>query len=139
MQTRPGNRGVSLLEALAATGLLSVALLGLGANAVSMTRGSKAADSVAAAHALAVQKLEELRSMPLGAAQLAPGLYYDSANPLKADGTSGGPYSRSWTVSLNDQPSFGVKTVTVTISWKDSKPRTTRMAAYVRCSTIPCT
>ena len=135
---RRAARGVSLIEALAATSFFSVALLGLAANTVGVTRGSKSADSVSAAAALAVQKLEQLRSMPLGAAQLIPGLYYDSGNPLKADGTSGGPYSRSWTVSPKDRPSFGIKTVTVTIAWKDSKAHTTQVAAYVRCSTVPC-
>ena len=132
------TRGLSLLEALAATGFLGVGLLGLTANSVNMTRSAKTADSVSAASALAVQKIEQLRSMPLGAAQLNPGQYYDSGNPLKADGTSGGIFSRSWTVSLRNQPGFGLKTVTVTVSWKDSKAHTTRVAAYVRCSTVPC-
>ena len=136
--TRRATRGLSLLEALAATGFLAIALFAFGSNSVSLTRNAKNADSVGAATALAQQKLEQLRSMPLGAAQLASGQYYDASNPLKADGTGGGVYSRSWTVSSNDTPSLGLKTVTVTIAWTDSRPRTTRVAAYVRCSTIPC-
>jgi hypothetical protein len=77
--------------------------------------------------------------MPLGAAQLASGQYYDSANPLKADGTAGGGYSRSWTVSQKDYPRWGLKTVTVTVSWSDARTHSTRVAAYIRCSAIPCT
>src|SRR6185295_9321193 len=125
---RRGQRGLSLLEALAATGLMGVALMGIAANTVNVTRTSKTSDNVAAANALAVQKLEQLRSMPLGAAQLASGQYYDSANPLKADGTAGGSYSRGWTVSQKDYPRCGLKTVTVTVSWSDSKSHTTRVA-----------
>jgi hypothetical protein len=118
--------------------LLSVALMGLAGNAVSLTRTAKGADSTSAATALALQKLEQLRSMPLGAAGLASGQYYDPANPMTADGQAGGLFSRSWQVSAKDTPGFGLKTVTVTVAWTDSKPRTTRVAAYVRCATIPC-
>src|SRR3954471_4338639 len=113
-------RGFSMLEALAATSFLGVALLGLTSSTVGMTRSAKTADSVAAANALAVQKLEQLRSMPLGAAQLATEQYYDYDHPLKSDGTGGGAFDRSWTVSLKDIPRFGLKTVTVTVAWKDS-------------------
>ena len=131
-------RGISLLEALAATGFVAVALLAFAGNSLSLTRGLKTADSVSAGTALGVQKLEQLRSTPLGAAGLATGLYYDPANPLKADGTGGGTFSRSWSVSAKDTPRFGLKTVTVTVAWTDSKPHSTAVAAYVRCSTIPC-
>src|SRR5262245_34616553 len=132
--TRKNSRGLSILEALAATGVLSVALLGLAASSTDLTRRSKTSDSTAAASALAVQKLEQLRSMPLGAAALTPGQYYDPSNPLKADGTGGGTFSRSWQVSLKDTPAMGLKTVTVTVAWKDWKQRNTKIAAFVRCS-----
>jgi Tfp pilus assembly protein PilV len=135
---RRSERGFSLLEGLAATGFLGIALLGVAANTVNLTRTAKTADSVAAANALAVQKLEQLRSMPLGATQLASGQYYDSANPMKADGTMGGHFNRSWTVSPKDSPRFGLKTVTVTVAWTDTRSHNTRVAAYVRCSAIPC-
>jgi Tfp pilus assembly protein PilV len=128
-----------MLEALAASTFLGVALLGLAANAIGTTRSAKTADGVAAANALAVQKLEQLRSMPLGAPQLASGQYYDSANPMKADGTLGGAFSRSWAVSPKDYPRWGLKTVTVSVSWRDGKSHATSVAAYIRCSTIPCT
>jgi hypothetical protein len=28
--------------------------------------------------------------------------------------------------------------VTVTVTWRDSRSHTTTLAAYIRCSTIPC-
>ena len=115
---RSAVAGFTLIEALAATSLLGVGLLGLATHSVNLTRTAKHADSVSAASGLAVQKLEQLRSMPLGAS---------------------GPYRRSWSVSAKNQPGFGLKTVTVTIGWKDSQSHTTKVAAYVRCSTVPCT
>src|SRR5437667_12855418 len=117
------TRGISLLEALAATAFVSLALLAFAGNSTSLTRNLKSADSTAAGTALALQKLEQLRSMPLGAAGLTTGLYYDPSNPLKADGTggTGGVFSRRWVVSSKDTPRFGLKTVTVTVAWNDSR------------------
>lgn len=136
-ELRGARGGFSLFEAIVATGLLSGALLAFAANSVSLTRNTKTTDSVAAATALAQEKLEQLRSMPLGAPQLLPGTYAD-ASTLTADGTPGGVFTRRWTVSAGNQPSFGVKTVSVQVSWTDSGQHVTRVAAYVRCSVIPC-
>ena len=135
---RRGARGFSLIEAVAATAFLAVALMAFAANTITLTHNEKSADSTSAAHALAQQKLEQLRSMPLLAAELDPGIYYDPANKLKADGTTGGIYDRSWTVSLKDIPRPGLKTVTVTVAWTDSRSHSTQVASYVRCNAVPC-
>jgi Tfp pilus assembly protein PilV len=132
------RRGFSLLEALAATTLVSGALLGLGIGAISLTRNAKSADNTSAATALAIEKLEQLRSMPLGAPAFAPGIYYDAGNPMHADGTFGGTYNRRWAVSQKNTPRMGLQTVTVTVWWRDSRTHDTSVAAYVRCSKIPC-
>ena len=131
-------RGFSLLEAVAATAFLAVALMAFAANTIWLTRNEKSADSTCAAHALAQQKLEQLRSMPLNATELDPGIYYDPANKLKADGTSGGTFDRSWLVSVKDTPKPGLKTVTVTVAWTDSRSHSTQVASYVRCNAVPC-
>ncbi|TMA58125.1 MAG: hypothetical protein E6J75_06090 [Deltaproteobacteria bacterium] len=115
-----------------------MAILGLSAASVALTRNSKGADSTSAATALAQQKLEQLRSMPLNATQLDPGIYYDAGNKLKADGTSGGIFDRSWLVSLKDTPRPGLKTVTVTVAWTDSRSHSTQVASFVRCNAVPC-
>jgi len=135
---RHGARGFSLLEAVAATSFLALALMAFAANTISLTHNEKSADSTSAAHALAQQKLEQLRSLELGALQLAPGIYLDPANPLQADGTAGGTFTRRWVVSGNDSPASGLRTVTVTVSWRDTRVHTTTLASYVRCSAIPC-
>src|SRR3989442_3757016 len=88
-------RGFSLLEAVAATAFLAVALMAFAANTIWLTHDEKSADSTSAAHALAQQKLEQLRSMPLRAAQVAPNSYTDPSNPLRADGTWLGTFSRT--------------------------------------------
>ena len=129
--------GFSIIEALAATSLLGIGLLGLSASSLMLARGSKAADMTAAATALTVERMELLRSMPLGSAGHAPGTY--SGGALDANGTTGGPYNIGWVVSANDQPTFGLKTVTVTTTWTtQGKTRRVRLAALVRCSKTPC-
>ena len=135
---RRRSRGFSLLDALAGLTFIAASLLGLSAASISLTRNSKSADSTSAATALAQQKLEQLRSMPLLAPDLDPGIYYDPANKLKADGTMGGIFDRSWTVSLKDIPRPGLKTVTVTVAWTDSRAHSTQVASYVRCNAVPC-
>jgi len=125
-----------MLEALAATAFLALALMAFAANTISLTHNEKTADSTSAAHALAQQKLEQLRSTPLGG--VAPGNFSDGGT-IKADGSSSGIFTRTWTVSANDTPSFGLRTVTVTVTWNDPRTHSTQLSAYVRCSTIPCT
>ena len=94
---------------------------------------------LSAAHALAQHQIERLRSMPLGAAGLTPGAYADGGNPLRADGSAGGgKYNRTWTVSANDVPTWGLKTVTVRVCWAHYGNHCTSVAAYVRCSNVPC-
>src|SRR2546425_613143 len=135
---RHGARGFSLLEAVAATSFLALALMAFAANTISLTHNEKSADSTSAAHALAQQKLEQLRSLELDAPQLAAGIYIDPANPLQADGTAGGTFTRRWVVSGNDSPAPGLRTVSVTVTWRDTRLHTTTLASYVRCSAIPC-
>ena len=136
---RHGARGFSLLEAVAATSFLALALMAFAANTISLTHNEKSADSTSAAHALAQQKLEQLRSLELDAPQLAPNTsYVDPANPLQADGTAGGTFTRRWVVSANDSPAPGLRTVSVTVTWRDTRLHTTTLASYVRCSAIPC-
>jgi len=135
---RARSQGFSLLDALAGVAFIAAAILGLSAASVALTRNAKGADSTSAATALAQQKLEQLRSMPLNATQLDPGIYYDPGNKLKADGTTGGTYDRSWVVSVKDTPRPGLKTVTVTVAWTDSRAHSTQVASYVRCNAVPC-
>ena len=119
-------------------GFLAIAFLGLAGSTIGVARGHTASRNAAAATALAQQRLEALRSLPVGAPGLASGTYQDPANPMTADGASGGMFNRSWAVSAPDAPGIGLKTVTVTVGWTDYDAHQTSVSAYVRCSTVPC-
>ena len=125
------------MEALAATALMGVGLLGMSASSVMLARGSKAADMASAATALTVERIELLRSLPLDSAGHNPGNY--SGGTLYPNGASGGPFSVNWVVSAVDTPTFGLKTITVTTTWTlQGTAREVHLAALVRCSTTPC-
>jgi Tfp pilus assembly protein PilV len=134
---RRPQRGFSLIEAVVTTALVSFGLLGLQASSVLLTRLAKEADSTSAATGLGSKQLEILRSMPLDAVGHIPGSY-DGGN-YYPNGNSGGPINVSWTVSANDTPRAGLKTVTVTSTWTDGLgTRSASLGGYVRCSTVPC-
>jgi Tfp pilus assembly protein PilV len=135
---RRGAAGFSLVEILVSISFTSVVLLGFAANTIYVARAGKVSNNVATATTLAQQQLEHLRSLPLGAPALASGTYTDDDNPLAADGAPGGIFQRTWTVSADDVPEAGLKTVTVMVAWTDYGPHQTRIASYVRCSTVPC-
>ncbi len=131
-------RGLGLIEILVSIGIAAVVLLGFAANTIAVARAHSVSRNAAVATALAQQQIEALRSLPLDAPGLTPGTYTDAANPLAADGGPDGSFSRSWTVSAANTPALGLKTVTVTVSWTDYTPHQAAIAAYVRCSTVPC-
>jgi Tfp pilus assembly protein PilV len=129
--------GFSIIEALAATSLMGIGLLGLSASSLMLARAEKVADMTSAATALTVERIELLRSYPLGDAATNPGTY--SGGSLNANGTNGGPFNVAWVVSPINQPAEGLKTVTVTTTWtQQNKTRSVRLAALVRCPKTPC-
>jgi hypothetical protein len=134
---RRRQRGFSLIEAVMTTGLVTVGLLGLQASTLLLTRLAKAADYTSASTGLAAKQLEILRSMPLDANGHIPGSY--GGGSYSPNGNAGGPISIAWSVSANDTPRPGLKTVTVIAAWTDGLgPHTDVVAGYVRCSTVPC-
>jgi Tfp pilus assembly protein PilV len=108
--------GFTLVEAVVAAGLLAVISLGFAIGADRAVRYNVYSRSLAAATTLAHDKLEELQSKVSTDAQLTAGVHTDAANPLRANGTTGGLYVRSWNVT-NNVPASGLKTVQVTIAW----------------------
>ena len=120
-----------------AAGLMGVGLLGLSASSIMLSRSAKSADMTAAATALTTERLELIRSMPLGAPGHTPGNY--NGGYYQPNGASGGPFNVSWVVSGNNTPTWGLRTVTVTTSWsQQGSAKNVRLAAFVRCSTTPC-
>ena len=126
------------MEAVAAASLLAVAMMALNMTSISLARGAKTADSYSAATALATEQLEIVRAMPVGSAGQNPGNYASANNPLTADGLPGGRYTRTWTISANNTPAAGIRTVTVSVAWTDNTPHTLRLVGFVRCQNLPC-
>ena len=135
---RRRQRGFSLLEALAAASLLAIAFLALNMTSITLARGTKTADGLSAASALAQETLERVRHQPLGSPAHNAGNYADANNPIQANGASGGTFMRTWQVSNRDIPTFGLRTVRVIVAWNDPLPHTMQLAGYVRCSAVPC-
>jgi prepilin-type N-terminal cleavage/methylation domain-containing protein len=134
---RRTQRGLSLIESLVTLAIMSVGVLGLSMSSIQLGRTAKWADMSAAATALANERLELIRSQPLGSGQHTPGSY--TAGTMEANGTANGPYTISWVVSGNDTPTWGLRRVTVTASWTQyTSSRQVQVGALVRCSKTPC-
>ena len=110
-----GQAGFSLVEAVAAAGLLGIISLGFAIGADRAVRFNVYSRSLTAATTLAHDKVEELASKVSTDALLTAGNHTE-AGPIGPDGTAGGLYTRSWVVT-NNVPATGLKTVTVTVSW----------------------
>jgi prepilin-type N-terminal cleavage/methylation domain-containing protein len=110
------EKGFSLVEAMVAAALLSIISLGAALGADRAVRQNVYSRSLAAATTLAHDKIEQLQAKVATDAQLTSGNHVDDANPLQPDGTTGGLYTRSWSVT-NDTPANGLKTVQVTVTW----------------------
>ena len=110
------SEGFSLVEALVAASLLGIISLGFALGADRAVRYNIYGRSLAEATTLAHDKVEELQSKVTADTQLTAGTHNDANNPLRADGATGGPYTRSWTVTANT-PANGLKTVDVRVTW----------------------
>lgn len=111
-----GQEGFSLIEALVAACLLAIISLGFALGADRAVRFNVYSRSLTAATTLAQAKVEELASKVSTDAQLTGGDHADGANPVTPEGTAGGIYTRTWTVT-NNTPTAGLKTIQVTVTW----------------------
>jgi Tfp pilus assembly protein PilV len=110
--------GVSLTEVIVATSIFASTVLGLMNAFLNTTKAAMFTENSSAAITLAQDKLEQLRSLPSTNSQLAAGTWPDSLNPLAANATTGGIFTRSWTVT-NNTPVTGMKRVEMRVSWRD--------------------
>src|SRR5437899_2952801 len=95
--------GITLLEVLSAITLFSVVAVGLSTSIASNIQLNSGSRTLAAATALAQNKIEQIRlTVPvLNAvpADLAVGSHNDPNNPMTALGASNGTFMRSWSVT----------------------------------------
>ncbi|HLA26617.1 MAG TPA: prepilin-type N-terminal cleavage/methylation domain-containing protein [Syntrophales bacterium] len=97
------NKGFTLVEILAAMGILTIALLGLVSVTVMVIKGNSFSKTMTTATTLAKYKLEQLKNTSYGS--LAGGT--DTVESI---------YTRTWTVT-NNSPASGMTTVVVTVQW----------------------
>lgn len=112
------SRGSSLLEIVVAGAIFSFLVLALSPSMLNTRKAASLSGNASIATTLALDKLEQLRSQKSNHADLSPGAHLDTANPLRAEGTTGGIFTRRWTV-VDDTPDFGMKQVTMQVSWRD--------------------
>lgn len=111
-------RGSTFLEVVVAGGIFAFLVLALSPSILNSHRAAALSGNSAIASTLALDKLEELRSLLPTAADLAAGAHVDAGNPMQSDGTAGGIFNRSWEVT-DDTPETGMKLVEMTVSWQN--------------------
>ena len=105
------NRGLTLIEILITTVLLSVAFLGMSAMTVTSTRGLAFSDHLTTGVTLAKTRIEELEHADYAAVIAAN-------YPRESYGSMAGytPFQRD-VVIVDNTPEANMKRVTVTVSW----------------------
>jgi prepilin-type N-terminal cleavage/methylation domain-containing protein len=116
MSNSTSQNGFTLLEVLVATAILGLISLSFALGTAGSARYNAIAQSVTAATTLGHAKIEELTEKASTDPQLTSGSHSDPSSPLNADGTGGGIYTRTWTVT-NNLPVTGLKTVQIQITW----------------------
>ena len=111
---------------------------GLATATVGSIRANSTSRNLTAAVTLIYDKVDQFRAMnpATNPVDLAPGSHTDPASPLTPLGSTGGAFTRTWTVSANT-PRPGLAEVVVRISWSDPTPRSIQSVAYV-CTTETC-
>ncbi|MFQ5666770.1 MAG: hypothetical protein ACE5I7_10110 [Candidatus Binatia bacterium] len=127
--------GISLLEVLVGTVLLSTIGAGLAATTISVIRANLVSKQTAAATALVQDKIEQFRALDPGAnPDLGAGQHVDPLNPLTPLGQAQGSFNRSWVVNTTN--TLGLLEVVVDVTW-DGGSRNVRSVTYV-CQSTAC-
>jgi Tfp pilus assembly protein PilV len=143
------QRGITLVETLAALGIFSVVAVGFTTSTVANIKVNNESRTIAAATALVQNQIEKIRmiqpattSVP---ADLTTGTHSDPNNPVTALGAANGTFTRTWTVSGVSQYSGttvvgvrpGLVQVAVTVSWTQPIAGSVTAVTYA-CKTQSC-
>lgn len=112
------DAGTSLTEIVVATAIFASTVLGLMNSFLNTRKAALLTEQTSAAVTLAQDKLEQLRTFAATSGDLAAGTHSDPLNPLHADGSTGGLFTRQWTVT-DDIPINGMKRVEMRVTWRD--------------------
>ena len=115
MRSTGSERGAALIEIMVAVVILVASMLGLANSTINSRRAGDNSRHSAEATTLGFDKFEHLRTMLSSAADLTPGSHSDGGT-LAPDGSSGGIFTRSWTVALA-VPSTGLARIEMHVSW----------------------
>ena len=141
------QRGITLIETMAALGVFSVVAVGFTTSTIANIKMNNESRTIAAATALVQNQIENIRMLqPVVStvstipADLTTGTHTDPNNPVTALGAANGTFTRTWTVSNVSQylsgSVVGVRPgliqVAVTVSW------TTPIAGSVTAVTYAC-
>jgi len=143
------QRGFTLVEVLSALGLFSIVAVGISTSTISNMQLNRRGKTIAAADALAQNKIEQIRLIQpvlyTPTAELTVGVHNDADNPLTALDGANGDFTRSWTVSTVPQyyngsvvgARPGVVEVVVSVSWTAPIAGTVSAVTYA-CTTPTC-
>ena len=119
-RAKVGSAGSTLIEVMVAVITFMVVIGGLATSVSGSRKTGSNSRQMAEATTLALDKIEDLRRLPLANAEVAAGTFNDAANPLRSNGTTGGVFTRTWTVTQN-VPVSGMRQVRVRVTWRDRR------------------
>ena len=111
-KVRIGENGFTLIEILIAISIFAIGMLAVASMQISGIQGNGTAKALTGASTWASDRIERLMALSYDHADLTPG-----AHPAVTPDPDN-RYSLSWQVTEN-APINNVKTIAVTISWKD--------------------
>jgi len=111
-----------LIELLISLVILAISLLALASLMAMTTQNNSFGSHMTEATTLAQDQLENLRVTPW--ANVVTG-----ADPLPIAGSTGIPYTRSWTVAQNADGTL--RAVTITITWTDRTGHSIRLLSAI--------
>lgn len=105
------KKGFTLIEVLVGLVILAVGLLAIAGMQITSVKGNRFSGAVTQASILAQDRLETLRNLPFGHADLSVGVHDDGVLP-------GTIFRRSYTVAV--VPGTSMLQITVTVSWNET-------------------
>jgi len=109
------EEGFTLLELMIAVSILMIVLLGSANMLITSIKFNVLTMEKTTAARLAKNKIDELKGVDYKQVSLDIGSHDDPNNPINADESSGGIYTRKWSVS--NGATSGTKDVCVIVQW----------------------
>jgi prepilin-type N-terminal cleavage/methylation domain-containing protein len=118
-----GNKGFTLIEILITMAILAVGILGVMTMQIRAVRSNAEARHVTESAAWVADQFERLIPMDYNHADLDPAPPGAPVTPNTLVNNNNDPYTVTYTVSNPDTPIPNVKTIDVTVTWNDGRPR----------------